>query len=721
MTRERNVAASLGGWSARHRKSAILGWLLLVVLATVIGGMAGQRNLTHAEVGARDSARAEQILADAGINRPASEMVLVHSAKVNGSRGAVQAVLANVKSTGQVRDVQHPLISPDRHDMLIQFNMTGDADTATDRVQPVLDAVAKARQAHPDVTIGEFGSASANKWFNETMGNDFAQAEWTAVPLALGILLVAFGALLAAVLPVALALTAFLAANGLLALTSHAMHVDTSANSVMLLMGLAVGVDYCLFYIRREREERAAGQSREAALRIAAATSGRSVLISGVTVMVAMAGMFLSGLQLFSGFAVGTILVVFIAMVGSVTVLPALLSLLGDKVEFGRIPLLHRRRESGGRKNSRFWGAVLAPVLRRPGLFAALSAGVLIVLALPSLGMHTEKLGVDKQLPADVALVKTYQDISRSFPGGPAPAQIVVKAPDIQAPAVRQAIASFKATQVTIHTTANIAEIDIPLPGSGSDASSKQALKTLRTTTIPAILGQIPGAEVLVHGDLAFSVDFNDQLRSSIVPVFVFVMGITFLLMLISFRSVVIAATAIALNLLSVAASYGVMVAVFQHGWGASLVGTHAVGALESWIPLFVFVVLFGLSMDYHVFVVSRIQEAHDGGMPTTQAVSQGIRSTAGVVTSAAVIMIAVFSVFGTLSMQDFKQLGVGLAVAVLLDATLVRAVLLPALMTLLGERNWYLPRWLGWLPQLSHGEPVRPVPHHRAAERLPI
>ena len=702
----RNLAARLGGWSTGHRKTAIFGWLLLVVLATVIGGSAGQVKLTQAEQIARGSAKAEQILADAGITKPASEMVLVHG--TGDLAPAVRAVVAGVRATGLIQDVRTPLISKDRHDVLVQFTLLGDSAKAENKVQPVLDAVTAVQAAHPEMKIREFGDASGQKWFDHAIGTDFKRAEWTALPLALGILLVAFGALLAAVLPVALAMTAFMASLGLLSLISHSVHMDDSANSVMLLMGLAVGVDYCLFYIRREREERAAGRDAQTALRIAAATSGRSVLISGVTVMVAMAGMFLSGMNIFIGFAVATILVVFIAMVGSVTVLPALLSLLGDKVEFGRF-----RRRKAPRDGSRFWNALLRPVLARPGLFAALSAGVLVVLALPALGMHTDKLGIDKQLPPDTALVRTYQDISRAFPGGPSPAMVVLKATDLQAPAVKQAIAAFEAaepgTHLTLHPAADIAELDVPLAGTGRDAVSRQALTDLRTKIIPDTLGKV--GEAYVHGDLAVSVDFNDQLQAGIVPVFVFVMGITFLLMLFSFRSVVIAATAIALNLLSVAASYGVMVAIFQHGWGVSLVGGHSAGALESWIPLFVFVVLFGLSMDYHVFVVSRIREAYDRGVPTREAVAHGIRSTAGVVTSAALIMIAVFSVFGTLSMQDFKQLGVGLAVAILLDATVVRAVLLPSVMSLLGDRNWYLPRWLNRLPSLSHTEDPTPVP----------
>jgi RND superfamily putative drug exporter len=703
-----NIAARLGGWSARHRKTAIFGWLLFVVAAVMIGGMVGQQQLTQGEQGTGDSGRAERIIEDAGIKDPASEMILIHGAGANGFRAALPDVTRAVRSTGQAASIREPLVSRDGRDALVQFDMAGDPETASDRITPVEDAVAAVKTRHPEVRIEEFGDASADHWFNETLGKDFTRAEMTAVPLALGILLVAFAALLAAVLPVVIAVTAFVAANGLLAMVSHSLHMDSSASSVMLLMGLAVGVDYCLFYLRREREERAAGRDRETALRIAAATSGRSVLVSGLTVMVAMAGMFFSGMLLFDGFAVATILVVLIAVIGSVTVLPALLSLLGDKVEFGRIPFLRRRRSTG-----RLWNTILRPVLARPGISAALAGGVLLILAAPALGMHTEKLGIEQQVPRGTSLVTTYEHITTAFPGGPEPAAVVVKAKDIQAPAVRSAIKSFESSvrgseefgpvHTQVYAGPDVAVIDVPLAGSGADATSQHALTTLRGALVPRAFGQT--AEAHVAGNLAFSNDWNDQLRGSIVPVFVFVLGVTFLLMLISFRSLPIAATAIALNLLSVGAAYGVMVAVFQHGWGASLIGTHGVGAIEAWLPLFVFVVLFGLSMDYHVFVVSRIREAHDRGLPTSEAVAEGIRSTAGTVTSAAAIMVAVFAVFGTLSLQDFKQMGVGLSVAVLLDATVVRAVLLPSVMKLLGDRNWYLPRWLSWLPKISHGE----------------
>ena len=722
MSRRVNVAESLGRWSAGHRAAAISAWILLVLVTMVVGGAVGQVHMTLAEYGVGESGKAQALLTDAGVANPARELILVHSATATSNsadvRSVVRALVVAVQGTGQVRDVRAPVSSPTGHDVLVQFAMTGDINTAKDRVQPVLDAVARVRAAHPRVTIEQFGDASANKWFEDTIGRDATRAEWTAVPLALGVLLVVFGALLAAVLPVLLALTAFLAANGLLALISHGLHVDQSASSVMLLMGLAVGVDYCLFYLRREREERARGRDRHTSLEIAAATSGRSILISGLTVIVAMAGMFLSGMQLFAGFAVATISVVLIAVIGSVTVLPALMSLLGDKVELGRVPFLSRRRRTAD--GGRLWNAVLNPVLARPAVSALLAGGALLMLAAPAIGLRTEALSVEKILPASTPIVQSYQHIMKAFPGGPAPAMVVVQASDIEGSRVQQGIAALRASikaqdptaqpvQVTTYAAANLAKIEVPLAGSGSDATSRAALRNLHDTVVPSTLGHIPGGRAYVGGALASSIDFNNQLRRGIVPVILAVMAITFLLMLVAFRSIVIPATTIVLNLISVAAAYGVMVAVFQHGWGAALVNTTAPGAIESWIPLFVFVVLFGLSMDYNVFVVSRIKEFRDAGLSTREAVAAGIRGTASVVTSAAVIMVAVFAVFATLSLQQFKQLSVGLAVAILLDATVVRAVLLPSVMTLLGERNWYLPRWLDRL--LTRNEILAPEP----------
>lgn len=719
-----NLAAAVGGWSVRHRLAAIVGWIVFVGLATVAGSMAGQQQMTENEYAKGDSARAMEILADAGLDVPATEMFLVSSsgpATGPEARAAVAELLTGLSGTGLTEDVPDPytsgLVSADNRSVLVQVTMRGDPMTAAERVQPLVDAAADVRATHPDIRIDQFGDGSANQWFDDTIGKDFQRAEWTAVPLALGILLVAFGALLAAVLPVGLALTSFLAANGVLALVSHKMHVDMSTSSVMLLVGLAVGVDYCMFYLRREREERARGRDPRTALAIAAATSGRSVLVSGLTVVLAMAGMYLSGMLLFAGFGTAAILVVLVAVLGSVTVLPAVLSLLGDRVDLGRVPGLARMRRPTG--DNRFWDALLGRVLRRPGLSASLAVGFLLVLALPAVGIHTEKLSLDKLLPADTSIMQSYQRITAAFPGGPSPADVVVTAPDVESPEVTAAVAEFKTRAlqtgllhepilVSVHADVDVLEVKVPLAGDGSDATSVRALTALREDVVPATLGDVDGAQAYVTGDLAFSRDFNAQLEKAIVPVVLFVLVLAFLLMLVAFRSVTVAAVSVLLNVLSMAAAFGVMVAVFQHGWGADLVGARGVGAIESWIPLFSFVILFGLSMDYHVFVVSRIREAHDLGLSTRDAIGHGIRISAGVVTSAAAIMIAVFAVFATLSMTTFKQLGVGLAVAILLDATVVRVVLLPSVLSVLGDRTWWLPGWLSrFLPrQASPDEP---------------
>ncbi|MDP2772669.1 MAG: MMPL family transporter, partial [Nocardioides sp.] len=601
----------------RHRSLAILGWVAFVVLATVLGGAAGQQQMTEDEYAMGDSAEALRILDDAGLDVPASEMILVTSAgpaTATPVRDAVSDLIEGLEATDAVEEIPDPYengsLSADGHSVLLQVTMGGDPTTAGDRVQPLLDAVDATRGAYPDVRIDQFGDGSANKWFDRTIGKDFQRAEWTAVPLAFGILLVAFGAFLAAVLPVGLAVTSFAAANGILAVISHQMHLDASTSSVMLLVGLAVGVDYCMFYLRREREERARGRDPQTALRIAAETSGRSVLISGLTVVVAMSGMYLSGMLLFKGFATAAILVVLVSVLGSVTVLPALLSLLGDRVDFGRVPGLARMRRPVG--ESKVWAAIIRVVLRRPAVSVLAAVIFLGALAGPAFGIRTEKLSLDKLLPGDSSIMQSYHRITDAFPGGPSPAEVVVSAPDIGTAEMAAAVADFKTRAlatglvnepilVTEHTDAGVLEVHAPLAGNGSDATSVRALETLRDDVVPETFGRLPGAEAYVGGNLAFSQDFNAQLERSIVPVVVFVLVMAFLLMLAAFRSVTIAAVSVLLNILSMAAAFGVMVAVFQHGWGAELVGARGVGAIESWIPLFSFVILFGLSMDYHV------------------------------------------------------------------------------------------------------------------------
>ncbi|MGY1769978.1 MMPL family transporter [Blastococcus sp. SYSU D00813] len=737
MQRSGNLAGRVGRWSARHRKAAILGWLAFVLAALAVSTLVPQGELTAAEQSLGAPAQARQILDDNGWEEPASEMVLVQR-DADVPQAAVTAALtdlvATLRATPEATNVVSPLdgaplISEDGRSALVTLDVAGDPETADERIEPIQAAVAAVAADHGDVRVEQFGDTSAELALGDTLDRDFQRAELLSIPITLAVLLLTFGALVAAVLPLVFALTAFVGALGLLSLTSQIWHVDQSAQIVMLLIGLAVGVDYSLFYLKREREERARGAGPVDALDIAAATSGRSVLISGITVVVAMAGMFITGFSAFTGVASATILVVAISVAGSLTVLPAMMAWLGDRVEKGRLPFARRRREA---RPGRFWPAVLGVVLRRPLVAGLVAGSALVALAVPALSMDLRNESVT-DLPQDLAVIQTYNRISEAFPGGPSPAQVVVEADDVAAPEVQAAIADLREQalasgqmndpiEVETNEAGTVAVVSVPLVGDGEEQASRDALATLEDDLVPGTLGAVDGVTAVVSGGTADSVAFDELMADRTPWVFAFVLVLAFVLLLVSFRSVTIALTAIVLNLLSVAAAYGAMVLVFQEGWGADLIGLDRTGGIVNWIPLFLFVILFGLSMDYHVFILGRIREGHDRGLPTRTAVANGITSSAGVVTSAAVIMVFVFLTFVTLSLTSMKQIGLGLAIAVLLDATVVRAVLVPAVMQLLGDRNWYLPSWLRWLPRLEHSDaaPVA-VPAPRPAEEVPV
>ena len=723
----KNFAARAGRWSAQHRKTAIVGWLVFVVLALFVGGSMGTKTIT--DDGTGSSGRADRAI-DKAYPDSVGEMVLVQSRNGQNPKSAefkatVNAVVAGVSEQAGVQKVKSPYapgnegqISKDGRSARIGFEIRGTDEVAKDKIDAILDSVQAVQRAQPDYRIEEFGGASADKALSKAFKDDFKKAETLSLPITLIILVLAFGSLMAAGLPLLLALSAVMATLGIVGAVSQIAPVDEAISSVVLLIGLAVGVDYSLFYIRREREERAAGRDEQAALEAAAATSGRAVLVSGLTVMVAMAGMYFTGSPTFSSFATGTMIVVAVALVASLTVLPALLSKLGDRIEKGRIPFVTRKRRPAG--DSRVWGFVLDRVLRRPKLSAVLAGGLLVVMAIPAFSLHTAEPGV-AGIPKDLAIVKTYDRMNKAFPGGEIPAEAVVQAKDVTSPQVvagikdlkREALASGKFKEpvsVDISPDKRVAIVDMPIVGNGTDAKSNAALEALRGSIIPSTVDKVSGVHTDVTGQTAGSKDFNDLMKSHAPIVFAFVLSLAFLLLLVTFRSIVIPIKAIVLNLLSVGAAYGVLVMVFQHGWGESLLGFKSTGGITSWLPLFLFVVLFGLSMDYHVFILTRIREAFDRGMKTDEAVAHGIKSTAGVVTSAALVMVGVFGIFATLSALEFKQMGVGLAVAVLIDATIVRAVLLPATMKLLGDWNWYLPRSLKWLPKVSHGADMEPA-----------
>jgi RND superfamily putative drug exporter len=713
-----NVAARMARWSSRHRKKAIWGWLAFVLVVFIAGNAIGTTQISDVDQYSGEAHKAEVALDRAGL-RPVEEVVFVQSHKLTVTdpefRSAVQDVTGRLSKLQYVENVRSPLtgdsaVSADGHAALVGFEIAGDSTQAKERVDPSLAAVAAVQAGHPGMDVEQFGGASGNKAVNETITDDLKKAGELSLPLTLIILTITFGTLVAAGVPLLIGITAVMAALGLVAIPSALLPVDGNLSAVILLIGLAVGVDYSLFYLRREREERAAGRGERAALEAAAATSGRAVLISGATVIVAMAGMFISGDKAFISFAEGAITVVAIAMFASLTVLPAMLSWLGDRVEKGRIPLLGRRRRPAGQ--SRFWTALTGRVMLRPGLSILLAGGLLVALAIPALQLKTVTSDID-QLPQDLAVIKTYDKVKAVFPKEGVTATVVAQADDVRSGAAAAGISALRTrvdrsplflpgTEVISSADGTVAKINVPTRGTGTDAAATDALSALREEIVPATIGRVEGADVNVSGDAALSVDSASQLNSRLPLIFAFVFGLAFLLMLVTFRSIVIPIKAILLNLLSVGAAYGVLVLVFQQGHGESLLGFTSNGGVANWLPLFLFVVLFGLSMDYHVFILSRVRELYDAGLSTDEAVRRGISTTAGTVTSAAVVMVGVFAVFITLSFLDFKELGLGLAVAVLIDATIVRGVLLPASMKVLGDWNWYLPRWLEWLPRIG-------------------
>ena len=724
-----NVAARMGRWSASHWKTAVFGWLAFVAAALVVGQMVGTKQLDMKDTNTGQARQADHLLRAAGLQSdPQTEIVLIQSThstiRDNAFRAVVDDVVATANPSVAIENLRSPYghadqVSRDGHSAMVEWEMKGTTKDASKHIDALTSATASVAKRHPGFYVGEAGSVSSMKALTKEYAKQLAQAGERSIPFTLLVLLLVFGAVVAAGVPLLLALSAVGGTIGLLALPSHLIPMDQNVSAVVLLVGLAVGVDYSLFYIKREREERAAGKGARAALEAAAATSGRSVLISGVTVMIAMAGMMLSRDKTYLSLGVATIMVVAAAMLGSLTVLPALLAKLGDRIEKGHIPFLSRFRREG--RENRFWSAVLTPALRRPLVSALAATAVLLVMAMPVLHIHTTQTS-SASLPASIPTVETIDRLNVAFPGNSSPAVVAINA-NTDAPAtkaavrelVRQALASrqmMRPVEVAVSPDHTVTRVRLPLVGNGTDAASTAALHTLRDRILPSTIGKLPGASYAVTGATAVSVDGNTALKKSLPIVFGFVLIFAFLLLLVSFRSIVIAVKAILLNLLSVGAAYGVLVAVFQYGWGEHILNFRSNGGIAAWLPIFMFVILFGLSMDYHVFILSRVREAYDRGMKTEDAVAHGIKTTAGTVSSAALVMVGVFAIFATLPFLDMKEAGVGLAAAVLIDATIVRAVLLPATMKLLGDWNWYLPRWLTWLPRLEHGDNAdAPIP----------
>jgi putative drug exporter of the RND superfamily len=711
----RPVVERVAGWSSRHRKTAVFGWLLLVAAIFVLGQVLGTKSVPSYDPG--QSGQAERTLNQLTGNyqTPPIESVLIQ-ARTAGTvatdpairQAAHQVVTALTALPASAADIQSPfghgghgLVSADGRSLLVTFTVPGNPSNDTSAVAPAQRAVAAVQARYPGLIVAEAGDASITGAVSNSISSDFHKAEETSVPVTLILLLVVFGSLIAAGIPLLLALTAVMAAISLLSVVGQWLPIGSTTPEVVLVIGMAVGIDYSLFYLRREREERARGRSHAEALRIAAGTSGKAIVVSGLTVMVAVAGLFLTGLSVFDGMALGSIAVVGIAVAGSLTVLPAVLSWLGPRADRGRIPLLRRRAAA---RPSRLWGLLVRRVSAHPLAWGGVAALALLALAAPALSMRTGEPAIDA--PKGMAVVQTMDRLERAFPQGPSPAEVVVTGQDLTGPAVSRALAALQGRAsgsgpirepVTVSSVAGGRGllVSVPLAGSGSDTASDDALVTLRNQVLPSTLGKVSGLSYAVAGDTASDYDFTQQMHSRVPIVIAAVAGFAFVVLAISFGSLVIPLVSILLNLLSVGAAYGLITLIFQDGRLQGPLGYTSFGGIIAWEPLFMFVFLFGISMDYHVFLLSRIRELRSQGASSREAIAGGVASSAGVITSAALIMVAVFSVFATLSLIDMKIFGIGMASAVLIDATVVRGILLPAALTLLGDRAWAAPRWL--------------------------
>jgi len=698
--------------------------------------------------------RGEQVLTSLGVVTPPAESVLIEArtderhlaaAAASDVRNAtaevkrvtlqVQAALAALpQAADNIRAPFQPgargLVAGHGMAALVTFNVAGPKADADTTVLADLAVVRKIQAAHPDLLVREAGEASTDRVASAVLGQDFRQSEWMSIPLTLILLVAVFGALIAAGIPVLLAGMSVITAVSLLGVAGRWLPVGSGTSELVLVIGMAVGVDYSLFYLRREREERMNGHDEQVVVGIAAATSGRAILVSGLTVMISLAGLFLTGIDIFTGIGVGTIMVVGVAVLGSLFFLPALLSWLGPWADRGQLPYLGRRLTHP--RPSRLWARLAGRVVRKPLLLGGIAAAALLALSAPALGMRIGTPAID--LPSNLGVVHVLADIQREFPGNPAPADVVVSGSNLQGPAMHDAIAQLRAVAAkgsgAIHGPVSARAVaggraimvQVPLAGNGSSKVSTHALLTLQNQILPQTIGRVRGASFAVTGRTAASYDLRSMLDSRTPLVFGVVALLAFLLLMCAFRSVTIPVVSIVLNLLSVGAAYGLVTLIFQDGHLQGVLGFTSFGALVPWVPLFTFVMLFGLSMDYHVFILSRIRELWSAGAGTSESIVDGVGKSAGVVTSAAIIMVAVFSIFATLSMIDVKMLGVGLAAAVLIDATLVRGVVLPAALALLGEWAWYLPRWLSWLPGRSlacEGSPA-PAPAPSADRFIP-
>ena len=728
-------------WSARHRWLVFSLWFVFTLGIFGVSQVAG--GFKTESVGSPGSAKTEtqkarQIFQASGTAEASQDLILVvthptlkvtdpaYKEAVGGMFKSLSGINYAAEGKPVFAQVTDPylvpatagLISPDATSLRVVGKIIGNRqliEKKLDAVKPVLKDL-KAR--NQGFEIYTFNNVLLNDDINELVNTDLDGALKITLPITFVILLVAFGALVASIVPLVLAITSLIAAFGLLALYSQLINpVSSYATQLVVLIGLAVAVDYSLFMITRYRTERRNGRDKMHAIQVASSTAGRAVFFSGLTVAISVAGLFLIDDPLFSSMAIGTIAVVLIAIVGSLTFLPATLAILGNGVNWGRIPYIGREREEG----TGFWSKLVAVVMRHPIVIAVSVTALLLVVVYPVTNLRLGTTDINS-FPNSLEGVQALKKLDQKWPQGSTLQLGVVvtkfdqSATKIAADEFSKAALQIKGLSGPVRTSLSndgkVGWLFFTMSGSQNDQANFDIVKKVRQELFPAYLTKTNGVEAYVTGDAAYTLEQVTIYTNSMPLVFGFVLGLSFLLLLIAFHSIVIPIKAILLNLLSTGASYGVLVLVFQEGWFGDWLGIKPTGILESWVPVLIFTILFGLSMDYHLFILTRIKESRDRGLATNQAVARGISITSGTITSAAAIMVAVFAVFVTLQLVIIRQIGLGLAVAVFIDATLIRCLLLPATMKLLGDWNWWMPPFLRWLPRVTiEGEEVEDEP----------
>jgi putative drug exporter of the RND superfamily len=700
--------------SARPRR-VLAGWGFAIAVAvaltvTSLHGLTSNATVT----GNPESARAAAAIAAAfpptaaDLQRQSSDVVVVTSGRYAAAGAQFRSFVARLRSdlnaTGKVSNiVTPPLVSTNGHAVLLPILVGSDA-----AIKPVVALVQRDSQ-RPGFQVAVTGTHAAGNDFALLSQSDLKSGELGfGLPAALVILVLVFGAVVAGLVPVLMAIVAIVVGIGLVTLLSLEFSLSVFIVNMLTGMGLALGIDYSLFVISRYREERASGADKEQAIARSGATASRAVLFSGSIFVVALLGLLIVPTSIMRSLAAGAIIVGVVSVAAALTLLPALLGLLGDRINALRVPVLGRNIGRAGATESRSWRTIVHTVLRRPGLSLVLSAGAMLALAVLLLGLHIGASGV-ASLPDSVPSKQGFLTLQREFPTkSPYPAQIVVQGGNAtvgpKLVALERRLAAdprFGAGQIQVSPTRHVSVLNVPVQGDPVQGPAIKAIRDLRTHLLPAALGGT-GAQVLVGGKTAENAEYFDAVTNPTPYVLAFVLGLSLILLMIAFRSLVIAVVSILLNLLSVGAAYGLLTLVFIHGYGASFFGFERASAIDAWVPLFLFAVLFGLSMDYQVFLISRIKEQYDRGGSTREAVESGVASTARIITGAALIIIVVFTGFARGQLVQFQEMGFGVAVALLLDATIIRCVVLPSTLVLLGRWTWYLPTWLQWLPHVE-------------------